>query len=66
MMTFRQVRVVLLLCLVIYLSAGTIQGDTSQQNLVFSEEFNELNFDVWQHEITMSGGGVSEFLKNKR
>jgi hypothetical protein len=29
------------------------------QTLIFEDEFNEIDFDVWQHERTMSGGGVS-------
>lgn len=27
--------------------------------LIFSEEFHELDFEKWQHENTLSGGGVS-------
>ena len=26
--------------------------------LIWSDEFNTLNFSKWKHEITMSGGGV--------
>ena len=27
--------------------------------LVFNDEFDTLNFDTWEHEITAGGGGVS-------
>ena len=38
-------------------SAMADQGMT----LALDEEFNTLNFSLWQHEITMSGGGNWEF-----
>lgn len=28
-------------------------------DLIFEEVFDSLDFERWQHEITMSGGGVS-------
>ena len=28
-------------------------------DLIFEDNFNTLDFETWQHEITMSGGGVS-------
>lgn len=27
-------------------------------SLIFSDDFDKLDFTVWQHEKTMSGGGV--------
>ncbi|XP_041976668.1 beta-1,3-glucan-binding protein-like [Aricia agestis] len=30
-------------------------------DLVFEDNFDEFDFDVWQHEITLSGGGNWEF-----
>ena len=27
------------------------------EQLIFNEEFDHLNFDVWEHEITLGGGG---------
>jgi hypothetical protein len=29
--------------------------------LIFEDNFDTLNFDMWQHEITMAGGGNWEF-----
>ncbi|XP_011669703.1 beta-1,3-glucan-binding protein [Strongylocentrotus purpuratus] len=29
--------------------------------LIFQEEFNSFNFDIWEHEITAGGGGNWEF-----
>jgi len=31
------------------------------QNLIFEDEFNEIDYEVWQHERSMSGGGNWEF-----
>lgn len=56
-------------------SIGVTNGDksltTSKTNgvrrshmsgeLIFSDEFDQLDFDKWQHELTMSGGGNWEF-----
>lgn len=33
----------------------------NKEKLVFEDDFNTLNFDKWQHELTMSGGGNWEF-----
>jgi len=33
----------------------------AEEKLVFSDEFDSLNFKNWQHEITMGGGGNWEF-----
>jgi beta-glucanase (GH16 family) len=33
----------------------------SAEKLIFSDDFNTLNFKNWQHELTMSGGGNWEF-----
>jgi len=30
-------------------------------DLIFEDEFDEIDFDVWDHEITMAGGGNWEF-----
>ena len=27
--------------------------------LIFEDNFDELNFDTWNHELTLAGGGVS-------
>jgi len=27
--------------------------------MIFEDEFDTLNLDVWEHEITANGGGVS-------
>lgn len=36
------------------------QGPICGNRLLFSEEFeNEFNTDLWMHEVTMNGGGVS-------
>ena len=39
---------------------------TSYPCLIFEDEFDSLNLDVWEHEITASGGGVriTKFLKH--
>ena len=29
--------------------------------LIFEENFNELDFNIWDHEITLSGGGTMNF-----
>lgn len=34
-------------------------GPFCSGQLIFEENFNELDFDVWQHENTLAGGGVS-------
>ena len=31
------------------------------ETIIFQDKFDTLNFDTWQHEITMSGGGNWEF-----
>lgn len=37
-------------------------GRAKSGALIFSEEFNSLNLDLWKHDITMSGGGVRVFF----
>lgn len=27
-------------------------------DLIFEDNFNDFNFDIWQHESTLGGGGV--------
>lgn len=34
-------------------------------SLIFEDDFDELNFDKWEHENTLAGGGVSKFLHYK-
>ena len=41
----------------LYLAFGTAIADT----LVWSDDFDTLDFTKWQHEITMGGGGNWEF-----
>lgn len=36
-------------------------GPFCSGQLLFEDNFNELDFDVWQHENTLAGGGVSLF-----
>ncbi|XP_035705779.1 beta-1,3-glucan-binding protein isoform X2 [Folsomia candida] len=36
-------------------------GRAKPKALIFREEFNTLDLDLWDHEITMSGGGNGEF-----
>ena len=31
------------------------------ETIIFQDKFDTLNFDTWQHEMTMSGGGNWEF-----
>ena len=33
----------------------------STETLIFQDDFNTLNFDTWEHETTLSGGGNWEF-----
>lgn len=33
----------------------------STETLVFSDDFDKLNFATWEHELTMGGGGNWEF-----
>lgn len=37
------------------------RGPFRPGQLIFEENFNELNFEKWQHELTVSGGGNWEF-----
>lgn len=34
-------------------------GEICQGQLIFEDDFNDLNENIWQHEITVGGGGVS-------
>lgn len=34
-------------------------GEICQGQLLFEDDFNDLDENVWQHEITVGGGGVS-------
>lgn len=36
-------------------------GAFAQNNLVFSDDFNDFDLSVWEHELTMGGGGNWEF-----
>ena len=45
-------------------SSGSASGPvntqcTSYPCLIFEDDFDTLNLDVWEHEITLAGGGVS-------
>ena len=35
-------------------------------DLIFHEPFDTLDMDVWEHEITMNGGGNWEFQESIR
>lgn len=35
-----------------------------QEVLIWSDDFNVLNFSNWKHEITMGGGGVGATSTN--
>lgn len=34
-------------------------GPYCSGDLIFEDEFNQLNLQIWQHELTLGGGGVS-------
>lgn len=36
-------------------------GAMAAETLIFSDDFNKLDFKTWEHELTMSGGGNWEF-----
>lgn len=38
------------------------QGRICSGDLIFEDNFNEFSLPVWQHELTLGGGGVSTFL----
>jgi hypothetical protein len=43
----------------------TTSGETyAPGDLIFEDVFDSLDFETWQHEITMSGGGVSKTQLN--
>jgi hypothetical protein len=47
-------------------SVTTVSGSAAKKQfcsgeLIFEENFDKLRFDVWQHEITLAGGGNWEF-----
>lgn len=56
------------LCLLLVVQGGTPNKQpmptfgqpNPDMRLIFEDEFNELNFDVWQHERTAGGGGVRD------
>jgi len=39
----------------------SVPSSTVGERLVFADEFDELNLDVWEHELTLGGGGNWEF-----
>lgn len=43
------------------LAAFATVPSEAEEKLIFSDEFNTLNFTTWQHEITAGGGGNWEF-----
>lgn len=40
-------------------------GEFCSGQLIFIENFNSLNRDLWEHEITLGGGGVSISTQSK-
>lgn len=40
---------------------GFVAGASCAEKLVFEDNFDKLNFDVWEHEQTLGGGGNWEF-----
>lgn len=34
-------------------------GQICANTLIFNEDFNNFNMDLWMHKVTMDGGGVS-------
>lgn len=38
------------------------KGDLCSGQLLLDENFNDFNRDLWEHEITLGGGGVSKIL----
>ena len=46
------------ICLSVALLIGAYARN---EHLVFEDEFTELDFTKWQHEITLGGGGNWEF-----
>ena len=40
---------------------GSIGAVFADDKLIFDDEFDTLDFDKWQHELTMGGGGNWEF-----
>jgi len=49
---------VVLVCLLLLIS---LCGVKAQGTLIFFDDFNTFNFSIWQHELTLSGGGNWEF-----
>jgi len=47
-----------MLITIILLFAGTA---IAAETLIFSDDFNTLDFKTWEHELTLSGGGNWEF-----
>lgn len=37
-------------------------GPYNSGDLIFSDDFNDLDLKMWQHEITAGGGGVSTHI----
>ena len=50
-----------LFMIVSIVSVMTVTCQKSNIDLVLDEDFNELDFSLWKHEITLSGGGNWEF-----
>lgn len=40
------------------------QGEICAGDLLFEDTFDELDMRKWQHELTLGGGGVSNFDEN--
>eukprot|EP00475_Leptophrys_vorax_P045444 TRINITY_DN941_c0_g2_i5.p1 TRINITY_DN941_c0_g2~~TRINITY_DN941_c0_g2_i5.p1 ORF type:complete len:363 (-),score=111.87 TRINITY_DN941_c0_g2_i5:48-1136(-) len=48
-------------CTLLALFGASARFALAAEKLIFFDDFNYLNFDTWQHEITLSGGGNWEF-----
>ena len=45
----------------LYVVQLLITSSLSKEVLIFHDDFDTLDFKVWEHEITLSGGGNWEF-----
>jgi hypothetical protein len=43
----------------LFISLLNFQDPFCSGDLVFEDTFNDLNFETWEHENTLAGGGVS-------
>lgn len=40
------------------------QGQLCSGDLILSDDFNNFDMNLWQHEISLGGGGVSTLTKS--